>query len=186
MAILNCSLGRNILRTSSCGYSLLEINEIYLANYEDFTTAPGEDADFTGCTNEAVTAITTAKTDAHFYKIVPAKNSVTFTDELVVEDSGAKYRTHTLTFNISNKYDPCLHIDFDNLSLGRYLGVVHTADGSYLMLGRLTGLEASAASLSGGGDSNGMSITLSCNVAESAMPLSEAAKTTMLGTVPQE
>lgn len=175
----NCKLNRNILRTTSCGYSLLEINDIYLANFDDMTADKGTETG--GC--ESVSAITTATTGAHFYHIVPAKNSVTFTDELVVEDSGAKYRTHTLTFNIANRYDSCLHIDFDNLSLGRFMAVVKTADGNYLMLGRVTGLEASAATLSGGGDTNGMAITLSANVAESAMPLSDAAKDEMLALV---
>ena len=129
---LNCKLNRNILRTTSCGYSLLEINDIYIANYDDISTTIT--ADSANC--ESVNSIS-ATSDNHFYHIVPAKNSVTFTDELVVEDSGAKYRTHTLTFNISNRYDACLHTDFDNLSLGRFIGVVKTADGSYLMLGRV-------------------------------------------------
>lgn len=178
----NCKLNRNILRTTSCGYSLLEINDIYLANFDDISATTS--ADTAGC--ESVTAITTAVTNANFYHIVPAKNSVTFTDELVVEDSGAKYRTHTLNFNIPNRYDGCLHTDFDNLSLGRFMAVVKTADGNYLMLGRLTGLEASAATLSGGGDTNGMAITLSANVAESAMPLNEGAVEQMLALVPTE
>ena len=176
---LNCKLNRNILRTTSCGYSLLEINDIYIANFDDMSATTAFDSG--DC--ESVTAITTATTGANFYHIVPAKNSVSFTDELVVEDSGAKYRTHTLTFNIANRYDSCLHTDFDNLSLGRFMGVVKTADGNYLMLGRLTGLEASAATLSGGGDTNGMAITLSANVAESAMPLNDTAVGQMLALV---
>lgn len=182
--IMNCKLNRNILRTTSCGYSLLEINDIYLANYDDiYVHASGTSA---VCESIDVISGNSGVTDAHFYHIVPAKNSVTFTDELVVEDSGAKYRTHTLTFNISNRYDACLHEDFDNLSLGRYIAVVATADGNYLMLGRLTGLEASAATLNGGGDSNGMEITLSANVAESAMVLNDNAKNQMLALVPND
>lgn len=179
---LTCKLNRNILRSTSCAYSLLEINDIFLAAYDDIATSAGTDS--ASC--ESVTAVTTAATGGHFYHIVPAKNSVTFTDELVVEDSGAKYRTHTLTFSLSNRYDGCLHIDFDNLSLGRFLAVVKTGDGNYLMLGRLTGLEASAATLSGGGDTNGIQVTLSANVAESAMPLSDDAITAMLALVPAE
>lgn len=168
----NCILNRDLLRTSSCGYSLPEVKDIYLANYVDVHTSAGTDTSATGCTGEVVTDIATGAT---FYHIEPAKDSVTFTDELVVEDSGNKYRTHTLTFNLANKYDSCLHMDFDALSLGRYAAVVVTADGQWLMLGRLTGLEASAATLQGGGDQNGISITLSANVTESAIPLSEAA-----------
>ena len=168
---LTCKLNRNILRGTNCAYSLLEINDIYLADYDGVATTLT--ADTAGC--ESVSVISGKSADDKFYHVVPAKNSTTFSDELVVNDSGAKYRTHTLTFSISNKYDACLHIDFDNLSLGRFIAVVKAADGSYLMLGRLTGLEASAATLSGGGDTNGMTITLTANIAESAMPLADSA-----------
>lgn len=171
----NCILNRDLLRTSSCGYSLPEVKDIYLANFSDVKTSAGTDTSETGCTGEIVTAMTdaTGGTSVRFYHIEPSKNSVTFTDELVVDDTnGNKYRTHTLTFSLSNKYDSCLHMDFDALSLGRYFAVVVTADGNWLALGRLTGLEASAATLSGGQDQNGITVTLSANVAESAMPLS--------------
>ena len=99
----------------------------------------------------------------------------------MVEDNGNKYRTHSLTFNISGKYDACLHRDLDNLALGRYVAVVATADGSYLMLGRLGGLEAETATISGGGDNNGLQIVLSGNVTESAVPLSDGAISTVKG-----
>lgn len=177
---LSCKLNRNILRTTNCAYSLLEINDIYIAPYDSVKTSAVTDSG--DC--ESIVGVS-AGTD-NFVHIVPAKNSVTFTDELVVSDGGNKYRTHTLTFSISNKYDSCLHIDFDNLSLGRFTAVVQTADGSYLMLGRLTGLEASAATLSGGADTNGITITLSANVAESAMPLADTAVTELLALVPTE
>ena len=181
MALPTCKLNRNILRSTSCGYSLLEINDIYLANFDDMHTdrTQADECD-------AVTSISATTTGAKFYHIVPAKNSVSFTDELVVEDSGAKYRTHTLTFSIANRYDECLHLDFDNMSLGRFIAVVLTGDGNYLMLGRLTGLEASAATLSGGGDTNGMEITLTTNIAESVMPLSEAAQKQFEGLIKAE
>ena len=174
--VLNCKLNRDILRTTSCGYSLPEVKDIYLANYADVTTTTNCDSG--GC--ETVSSITLANSEK-FYHIEPAKNSTTFEDTLVVEDNGNKYRTHSLTFNISGKYDACLHRDLDNLALGRYVAVVATADGSYLMLGRLGGLEAETATMSGGGDSNGLQIVLSGNVTESAVPLSDDAIATVRG-----
>ena len=161
---LTCKLAHDILRTNSCGYSLPEVTDIYLANYSDVITHL--DAD-----EMNVTGITTAVTDARFYHIEPAKNSTTFEDALVVEDSGAKYRTHTLTFSVTGTYDGNRRCDFDNLSLGRYLAVVKTAEGNYLAMGRLTGLEAETATMSGGGDTNGMQIVLSANIAESVIPV---------------
>ena len=167
-----CSLNKDLLRTTSCGYSLPEVKDIWLANFSDVTnSATGNTVD-DGCAE--VSAITLAS-GATFYHIEPAKNSVEFTDELVVEDNGNKYRTHTLTFNVTGQYDACMRDALDALSLGRYFAVVVTADGQWLALGRLTGLEAETATLSGGGDTNGIAVTLSANVTESAIPLSAAA-----------
>ena len=171
---LTCKLSNDILRTNSCGYSLPEVTDIYLANYSE-VTGTSLDAD-----EKVISAITLAS-GATFYHIEPAKNSTTFEDALVVEDSGAKYRTHTLTFSVTGVYDGDRHLDFDNLSLGRYFAVVKTAEGNYLAMGRTTGLEAETATLSGGGDSNGMQIVLSANIAESVIPLSAGAIDTVLG-----
>lgn len=168
---ISCNLQKNLLRTNTCGYSLPEVKDIYLANFSDVTSAPVEYNCESGVT---VTGITLA-TGTTFYHIEPAKNSVTFTDELVVEDNGNKYRTHTLTFNLSGKYDKDMVCPVDALSLGRFFVVVATADGEYLALGRTTGLEASEQSISGGGDTNGITVTLTNNVTETAVPLSEAA-----------
>jgi len=182
---LSCSLNRDLLRSNTCGYSLPEVKDIYLANYDDVsgtTVADGVaygDAD-SSCSGSVVTSIA-MKGTAKWYHIEPAKNSVTFEDTLVVEDNGSKYRTHSLTFNVSGKYNQCLHDDFDALALGRYIAVVVTADGTWLALGRLGGLEAETATLSGGGDSNGLQIVLTGNVTESAVPLAEAAVTTVKG-----
>ena len=166
-----CSLNRDLLRTTSCGYSLPEVKDIYLANYADVTSS-NVTADTAFC--ETLTAITLAS-GAKFYHIEPTKDSVTFEDSLVVEDNGNKYRTHTLTFNVAGQYDACMHASLDALSLGRYFAVVVTADGQWLALGRLTGMEAETAVLSGGGDNNGIQVVLSANVTESAVPLSQDA-----------
>jgi hypothetical protein len=176
----NCILNRDLLRTSSCGYSLPEVKDIYLANYSDVTGTSADSSSDTACTGQELVSISMGS-GGKFYHIEPAKNSVTFTDELVVEDSGNKYRTHTLSFNITGQYDACMHMDLDALSLGRYFAVVVTADGKWLALGRLTGLEAETATLQGGGDTNGISVTLSANVTESALPLSQAAINTVKG-----
>lgn len=173
---LTCKLSQNILRTSNCGYSLPEIVDIYLANFDD-VTATAISAETCG---ESVTGITMA-TGTTFYHIEPAKNSASFEDALVVEDNGNKYRTHTLTFNVTGSYTSCMHQNLDDLSLGKYIAVVKTAEGSYLMLGRIVGLEAETATLSGGGDTNGLQIVLSANVTESAIPVTGDAITTVVG-----
>lgn len=175
---LSCNLSKNLLRSNTCGYNLLEIKDIYVANYNDVTAAP---VDYDCASGVTVSAITLA-TGTTFYHIEPQKNSVSYTDELVVEDNGNKYRTHTITFTIAGKYDKDMVCPVDALALGRFFVVVKTANGDYLALGRNTGLEASAQSIAGGGDNNGVTVTLSANVAESAVPLSETAITTVVGS----
>ena len=176
-----CALNRNLLRTTSCGYSLPEIVDLYLINYEDLDgepkTASGESE---GC--EEITAITLTS-GANVYHVEPTKNSASFEDTLVVEDNGTKYRNASITFNVPGKYDGCMHGSLDALSLGRYLVVVKTADGNYIAFGRIAPLEAETVTLAGGADNNGIQVILSGNVAESPIPISAAAVTALLADV---
>lgn len=174
---ISCLLKQDLLKSNTCGYSLPEITRIYLANYEE-VSATTISAGTNGC--EEVTAITMAN-DGVWYKIDPAKDSASFNDELVVGDAGNKYRTQTLTFTVSAAYTACLHGVLDSLSLGKYVAVIKTAEGTHLMLGRITGLEAESASFGGGGDTNGLVVTLTANTTESALPLSDDAVATVEG-----
>ena len=166
-----CTLSRDILRTTSCSYSLPEIVDLWITDLENVsgTTAPYDSGN---C--QSLTSIELVE-GKKFYHIVPAKGTTSFSDTLVVGDSGNKYRTHSITFSLSNQYDECLHSDFDAFSLGRFFVVVVTADGQWLALGRGVGLEAETAELAGGSDNNGITVTLSANCAESALPLSDEA-----------
>ena len=170
-----CSLDKDLLRSTSCGYSLPQIVTLYVANFADVkTTVPEEGDEISGITMVS---------DATFHVIEPAKNSASFTDELVTNDNGARYRTQNITFSVTGQYDKEKHSALDALSLGKYFVVAKTAEGSYIAFGRLTGLEASAASNAGGSAdaTNGMTITLTADVTESALPLAEGAITTVVG-----
>ena len=175
-----CTLNRDLLRTNSCGYQLSEVKDIYLANMADVTATTVSASTDTACTGQELTSIELGS-GGKFYHIEPQKGSVNFSDELVISDNGSKYRTHTLTFGVSGQYDACMHLDFDALSLGRFFCVCVTAEGQWIALGRVGGLEAESATLAGGSDQNGITITLSANVAESALPLSTAAINTVKG-----
>ena len=170
-----CSLDKNLLRTTSCGYSLPQIVTLYVANFADVkTTVPEEGDEISGITMVS---------GATFHVIEPAKNSASFTDELVTNDNGARYRTQNITFSVTGQYDKEKHSALDALSLGKYFVVAKTAEGSYIAFGRRTGLEASAASNSGGSAdaNNGMTITLTADVTESALPLTKEAINTVIG-----
>ena len=163
-----CSLDKDLLRTTSCGYSLPQIVTLYVANFADVkATALSTQGD-------EISGITMVES-AKFHVIEPAKNSASFTDEYVTNDNGARYRTQTITFSVTGTYDKDKHNALDALSLGKYFVVAKTAEGSYIAFGRRTGLEASAASNAGGSDTNGMTITLTADVTESALPLTQDA-----------
>ena len=171
-----CSLDKDLLRSTSCGYSLPQIVTLYVANFADVkATALSTQGD-------EISGITMV-TGATFHVIEPAKNSASFTDELVTNDNGARYRTQNITFSVTGQYDKDKHSALDALSLGKYFVVAKTAEGSYIAFGRRTGLEASAASNSGGSAdaNNGMTITLTADVTESALPLTKEAIAQVIG-----
>ena len=166
-----CALDKDLLRSTSCGYSLPQIVTLYLANFADV-----KDVAVTEPSKDEISGITMVES-AKFHVVEPAKNSASFTDEYVTNENGAQYRTQTITFSVTGTYDKEKHNALDALSLGKYFVVAKTAEGSYIGFGRLTGLEASAASNAGGSAdaNNGMTITLTADVTESALPLTKEA-----------
>lgn len=168
----NCLLNDDLLKSTLCGYSLGEIARIYLANYEDVSATTLDTA--SGTAVDTITMVSKKR----FYKIDPAKNSATWTDELQVADSGAKYRTHTLNFNVIGSYTPEWADIIDALALGKYVAVIKRSDGVFVMLGRTAGLEATVATVGGSSDDsvvNGLQVTLTANAAEIALPLNQKA-----------
>ena len=165
-----CSLDKDLLRTTSCGYSLPQIVNLYVANFADVKNVAVTEKE------DEISGITMVS-GATFHVIEPAKNSASFTDEYVTNDNGARYRTQTLTFSVTGQYDKDKHNALDALSLGKYFVVAKTAEGRYIAFGRRTGLEAAAASNAGGpaDNTNGMTITLTADVTESALTLTKEA-----------
>lgn len=166
-----CALDKDLLRSTSCGYSLPQIVKLYVANFADIKDVALSEPD-----KDEISGITKVS-GSTFHVIEPAKNSASFTDEYVTNDNGARYRTQTITFSVTGAYDKDKHNALDALSLGKYFVVAQTAEGSYIAFGRLTGLEASAASNAGGSadNTNGMTITLTADVTESALTLTKEA-----------
>ena len=178
-----CKLAQDILKSTFCGYSLKQIVELYLANAEDVTaTTVGAPTEGKGVEVKTITMTSSAK----FYKIQPAKNSATFEDSLQVGDGGSKYRQSSITWNISGEYTAQMVDVLDALSLGRFVIVAKLSDGSYVMFGRLTPMEAETASLQSAAEAtgfNGITVTFTNSTVESPVPLSDDAVKTVLGTV---
>lgn len=176
-----CNLTKNLLKTNTCAYSLPQVTDIYVINYEDISGKTGVDYD---CESGVTISGLGLTQSAAVYHIEPQKGSTTFSDELVVGTNGNKYRTHTVTFTLAGKYDKDMVCPQDALSLGRFFVVVKNADGEYLGLGGEVGLEATVQSVAGGGDTNGVTVTLAADTTTSAIPLAEAVVTDMLGRIP--
>lgn len=174
---ISCLLNKNLTKTDFCGYSLKQVTDIYLANYSELNGVQvGTDGyEISGITGETV-----------WYHIEPARDSSSYNDDLVVGGNNSKYRTHSITFSFNGTYTKELASMLDTLSLGRFVAVLRLSDGTAIMLGRLTGLEASAASSlseAAADGQNGINITLDCNTVESALPLSAAALATVIENV---
>lgn len=176
-----CILNRDILKSDTCGYSLKTIVELYLANFSDVTGSTLTQSE--GGKGTEVGTIT-MKGEAKFYKVEALDESASFSDELVVGNNGTKYRTATISASLGGTYDGLMNETLDALSLGKYIAVARLSDGAWVMLGRLSGLSASVANLNGSATADGeqgITFTLTGNTTESALPLSEAAISTVTG-----
>lgn len=172
-----CKLSKDILKSGVCGYSLKQIVDLYFANYEDVTSTT------LGTEGNTVATITMANS-AKFYHVEPNKDSASFEDTLQVGDAGAKYRQSTVTFSYGGEYDGDAVDNLDAFSLGRFMAAAKLSNGTWVLFGRLTPLEANAATFSSAAEAtgfNGQQITLTNNTVESPLPLEEAAVKTVLG-----
>ena len=167
----NCQLNSNLLRNTQCGYALGEIARLYLANFDDVDSVSLS-------TDRSAVSHITMVSGTTWYQIDPAKNSATWSDELTVTDNGGKYRVHSINFNVIGEYNSLMADALDALSLGKYMAIVKRSDNTYVLLGRVSGLEASTAIGGGSSDDsvvNGIQVTLTANAAETALPLLDSA-----------
>ena len=167
-----CKLNDNWLRNTSCGYNLGSITMIYAINSSDLSYTTVDTTD-----GQEVTGITLFP-GARVYQLEPARNSASWSDTLVANDDGTKHRTHLAVFNLLGSYSKEQADVVDAIALGKYTVVVQKADGGYVMLGRLNGLEATVATIGGSEDNsvpNGLQVSMEANQAEVALPLSSDA-----------
>ena len=172
-----CKLTKDILKSGVCGYSLKAIVDLYFANYEDVT---GTTLGTQGNTVKTITM----KPEAKFYHVEPNKDSASFEDALQMGDAGSRYRATTRAFSYGGAYDGDAVDALDAFSLGRFMAAAKLSDGTWVLFGRLTPLEASAASFTSAAEAtgfNGEQITLTNNTVESPLPLEETAIATITG-----
>lgn len=168
---ISCVINKNLKKSDFCGYSLKQIVKIYLANFNDMGNVTLAEDGYT---------VSGVSTGATFYEVEPAKDTSSYNDDLNVGGNGSKYRTHSVTFSFNGAYSADLAAIVDELSLGKFVAVLKLSDGSAIMLGRVTGLEASAVSSlseAAADGANGINVTLDANTTEPALPVSPAALT---------
>ena len=173
-----CTLENDILKSGVCQYSLKQIVDLYFANYAEVASAE------LGTGGNTVANITMGKKvsapeqTAKWYHVEPNKDSASFEDTLQVGDAGAKYRQSTVTFSYGGVYDGDAVDNLDAFSLGRFMVAAKLSDGTWVLFGRLTPMEANAATFSSAAEAtgfNGQQITLTNNTTESPLPLEENA-----------
>lgn len=168
---ISCNLQNSILKTSSCGYSMQKVTDLYLVNRNDVSAITRVE-EATG--GEEVTAITLVD-DAKWSRIQPATNSASFSDALTVLDNGGAYRTHTVSFSIAGSYTPAMVGVLNALSLGEYLVVAALANDEAILLGsQNVGLVATSATNTGAasaGDASGIAVEMAADVTVAAAPL---------------
>jgi len=151
-----CLLNSKI--SKSCGYLVGGISELYLTNWEEVATL-----------TSGTTTWTTGATQAKWFKFVPEKNSGSYIDELVVNNS-MKSRNHSVSFRVNKKDQNALD-SMDELSLATLVAIVKDRTGNYVVLGKINGMEATVASANSGAnetDEAGILITLAGLQTESA------------------
>lgn len=172
-----CKLTKDILRSVICDYSLKQIVDLFFANYEDVTsTTLGEQ----GNTVKTITM----KPEAKFYHVEPNKDSASFEDSLQMGDAGSRYRATTLSFSYGGVYNGDTVDGLNAFSLGRFVAAAKLSDGTWVLFGRLSPLEASAASFTSSAEATGFQgqqITLVNNTKEPPLPLEQTAIDTITG-----
>lgn len=140
----NCKLTKG-LGGKKCEYVLSGVRETFLANY--YPPANG-DAAVDGAiaykfgTDGDIEGIFLPEGES-FFPIKGADNTTSYADALLVSGNGGKYRQHTLN-TVIEQDDVDIINEGDALSLGRFIAVVVTVNGSIKVLGRTGGLSAPA------------------------------------------
>lgn len=176
---LDCLLNKALLRADACGYSLKQIVNVYLANFNE---GSGDNAPTKGSVTVDTDGYTVKSVSGDFFKIEVAKDSASYEDSLAIGGNGSKYRTHSLTFSVNGAYKATIAEAVDDLSLGKFIAILELSDGGFIVLGRLTGLEATVVtslSEAASDGQNGINVTLECATNEPALPLDDSLKVTV-------
>lgn len=132
-----CSLHRSRVKNNVCDYQLNKVNKIYLISVNDLDKFKINGSGIDGCGSELISA-TTISNRKLWTLIEPSDNTASYTDTLMINDNGTKYKQHQLNFSIGGQYDANAVCDVDALALGEYIAVVKLTSGNQVCLGDVT------------------------------------------------
>lgn len=143
-----CKLTNNIT-SDACEYAVAGVVAFYVANYytpNDVVTLPEDPIDgvisYTKNVDGEITGMQLPEGESLF-KVDVAAETGNFADQLLAGGNGTKYRQHQIGGIIPIIDKEMLNANVDAISLGRFIVIVETATGFYL-LGRRVGLTAPA------------------------------------------
>lgn len=141
--------------TKSCKFTLTQIVEVWLANFDEIVSwTPGvsgySDVTMAGSVEEGF---------AGFYKMAFESTVDTYNSQLTL-NGAFKYIMQTLNLSLTESSAANREI-YEKLFLGKMVAIVKRTDGKYLILGKDTGLEATDGTDAGGADTGGLTVVLS-------------------------
>ena len=139
-----CKLTRS-LDSKRCEYSITGARAVYLANFYGPVEGDAAVADAIAYKfdKDGYIEKISLPEGEKFYKIAGEKNTVSFTDALLVGGNNGKYRQHTVNA-VVNQLDVDVLKEGDALSLGQFIAVIVDNAGRVVVLGRKSGLSAPA------------------------------------------
>lgn len=144
----NCKLTKS-LDNKQCEYAIAGARDLYLLNFHGaaiVTEAPAQPSDnqitYVIDADGFITEIIPPAGEA-FYKVQGATGTISWSDALLQGGNGGKYRQHTVNA-VLNQYDRDVLDEGDALSLGKFVAVVVDNAGRAVVLGRTSGLSATA------------------------------------------
>ena len=150
-----CKLTRS-LRNRKCQYDVAGVALLFLANWypgvdsvEDAPVAIEGQIGYGFDADGILTSIILPPGEK-FFQIDANRNVTNYTDDLVENGNGGKYRTHTVN-TVIGKNDMDIQDEGDAISLGAFIAVVVDKAGVIHVLGRSGGLMATSFNYASGG-----------------------------------
>lgn len=121
---MGCELLNGIL--GACEYTTSGVERLWVANKSQIS-------DVKYNTTGEVSGITFTATGETFYEIVPALDSCTYTDDIVISGNRRNF-LHTINFGVGS-LTPAVLTTLETIGLSNMIAIVKTSEGEYRLFG---------------------------------------------------